>query len=64
MKEFFVGLLVLAMLLVLTIIGAVLFPFIVVLGIVLQGLIYFALVLFSIWLVGWVTLKAIEQGKK
>ena len=64
MKEFFVGLLVLAMLLVLTIIGVVLFPFIVVLGVVLQGVIYCALVLLSVWIVGWVTLLMIEKGKK
>ena len=64
MKEFFVGLSVLAMLLVLAIVGAVLMPFVVVLGVLLQGIIYFGLVLFSVWLVGWVTLWAIERRKK
>ncbi len=63
MKEFFVGLLVLAVLLVLAIIGTILLPFIVILGVTLQGIIYLALVIFAVWLVGKVTLMAIERGK-
>ena len=63
MIEFFVGLLVLLMLLIFSIIGIFLLPFIVVLGIFMQGFICVALLIFAIWLVGKVTLMAIEHLK-
>ena len=64
MKEFFVGLLALAAVLLLSTVGLLLFPLIVVLGFFLRWLICLALVIFSIWLVGKFTLWAIDQVKK
>ena len=63
MKEFFVGLLVLLMLLLFSIIGVLLLPFIIVLGFVLKCLISLALLVFAVWLVGWVTLWGIDYLK-
>ena len=63
MKEFFVGLLVLLMLLVFSIVGIFLLPFIIVLGFFLRCLISLALVIFAVWMVGWVTLWAIDYLK-
>ncbi|HLF17764.1 MAG TPA: hypothetical protein VI749_02605 [Candidatus Omnitrophota bacterium] len=67
MKEFFVGLLVLLMLLFLSVVGVFLLPFIVVLGFFLKWLITVALFIFAIWLLGattlWVMGKVKEKGK-
>ena len=64
MKEFFVGLLVLVMLLVFSIVGVLLLPFIIVLGIFLKCLITLALLILAVWLIGWVTLRGIDHLKK
>lgn len=64
MKEFLVGLSVLIILLLLSVAGAFLLPFIVVLGVFLKWLISLALLILAIWLVGKVTLMAIEYLKK
>ena len=63
MREFFVGLLVLLMLLLFSIIGVLLLPFIVVLGLVLKCLISVFLLIFAVWLVGWVTLGSMDYLK-
>ena len=64
MKEFFVGLLVLLVLMILSVAGIFLFPLIIVLGFFLRWLISIALLVFAIWLVGKVTLWGIENLKK
>ena len=64
MKEFFVGLIVIALLLVLSIVGILFLPFIVVLGLLLKWLITLAFFIFAIWLIGAVALKAIDYSKK
>lgn len=64
MKEFFVGLLVLLVMLLVSIVGVFLLPFIVVLGFFLKWLISIALIVLAIWLVGKTTLLAIEHLKK
>ena len=64
MKEFFVGLLVLLTLSVLSVVGFFLLPLLVVLGYVLQWLISIALFIFAIWLVSKITLWGIEYSKK
>lgn len=61
MKEFFVGLLVLFILSLLSVVGVLLFPTIVVLGFFLRWLISIVLVVLAIWLVGKVTLWGIER---
>ena len=64
MKEFFVGVLVLLVLLLVSIVGMLLLPFIVVLGFFLKWIISFVLVIFAIWLVGKATLLAINTLTK
>lgn len=64
MKEFFVGLLVLMLMLVLTAAGIFLLPFIIVLGFFLRWLIMIALVIFAIWLLGATTLWAMWKIKE
>lgn len=64
MTEFFVGLLVLLVLLLVSVIGIFLLPFIVVMGFFLKWLVSIALVILAIWLVGKATLMAIESLKK
>ena len=64
MKEFFVGLLVLLLLLIISIVGVVLLPFVVVLGFFMQGFICVGLLIFAVWLVGKVTLWAIDHSKR
>ena len=63
MKEFFVGLLVLLVFLLLSVVGVFLLPFIVVMGFFLKWLISIALFIFAIWLLGKVTLWAINHSK-
>jgi hypothetical protein len=63
-KEFFVGLLVLLVLLVMSAIGVFLLPLIVALGFFLQSMISIAVLIFGVWLVGKVTIWAIEYTKK
>ena len=64
MKEIFVGLLVLLVLLLLSIVGIFLLPFIVILGFFLKWLMSIALLIFALWLMGKVTLWAIDHVKK
>ena len=64
MKEFFVGLIVIFLMLVLTIVGILLLPFIVVLGWLLKWLITLVFFIFVVWLTGAVALKAIDYSKK
>lgn len=63
MKEFFVGLLVLLALLVLGLAGTLLLPLIVVMGFFLKWVIAVALIIFSIWVLGKVSLMSIEWLK-
>ena len=63
MKEFFVGLLVLFVLLLLSIVGVFMLPFIVVMGFFLRWVISIVLVIFAIWLLGKATLWAINHSK-
>ena len=64
MKEFFIGLLVLLVLLLLSLVGIFLLPVIVVLGFSLRWLIAIILLMGAIWLVGKVTLFVIDYLKK
>ena len=63
MKEFFVGLLVLAALLALGLAGTLLLPLIVVLGVFIKWVIAVALVIFAIWFLGKVSLMGMEWLK-
>ena len=63
MKEFFIGLLVIMVMLLLTIVGLFLLPFIVILGFILKWLIFVMLVIVGIWLIGWTTLQGIDYTK-
>lgn len=63
MKEFFVGLLVVLVFLVLSTAGIFLLPFFMVLGFFLQSLVSVAVLILAIWLVGKVTIWAIEYTK-
>jgi len=60
MKEFFVGLLALLVLMLLSVAGFFLLPLIVVMGFFLKTIIFIALIIFSIWLVGKITLLGID----
>ncbi len=60
MKSFFVGLLVVAMVLVLSGVGILLLPLFIVLGVFLKIFLGFFIVIFVIWLIGRLTLSAIE----
>ena len=64
MKEFFVGLLVVLVFLLLSTAGFFLLPLIVVLGFFLKWLIGVALLIFAVWLLGKVTLWVIDNLKK
>ena len=64
MKEFFIGLLVILVLMLLSAAGFMLFPLIIVLGIFLRYLISVALFIFAVWIIGKVTLWGIEELKK
>ena len=64
MKSFLVGLLVLMVVGLLSVAGLFLLPLLLVLGFFLRFLIGFALILFTIWLVGKVTLLSIDYLRK
>lgn len=64
MKEFFVGLIVIALMLVMTVVGLLFLPFIVVMGWVLKWFITMLFFVFAVWLIGAVALKAIDHSKK
>ncbi|MBI4395095.1 MAG: hypothetical protein HY583_02745 [Candidatus Omnitrophica bacterium] len=60
MKAFFVGVLVLLLVSLLSLAGILLFPLLLLLGFFLRLILALALILFSIWLVGKITLLLIE----
>lgn len=64
MKEFFVGILVLMMMAVLSVAGILLLPFLLVLGIFLRVVLGFFLLLFTVWAVGKITLLLIHAMSK
>lgn len=64
MKEFFIGLLVLLVCLLLSVIAVLLIPFIVVLGFFLKTVLSLVLVILGVWVVGKVTLWGIDCVKK
>jgi hypothetical protein len=64
MKEFFVGLLVLISLLLLSIIAAMIMPMVLLMSVFLQSVVYLAFIIFAVWLVGKITLWGIERNKK
>lgn len=64
MKSFLVGLLVLVMVGVLSVIGVLLIPLILVLGFFLRFVLGIVLILFAVWLVGKVTLLLIDYIRK
>ena len=64
MKEFFVGLLVLIMMGALSLLGVLLLPLLLLLGIFLRVLVGFALLLLMIWLIGKLTLASITYLRK
>ena len=64
MKEFFVGLLVIVAVSLLSAVGFLLLPLIVVCGFFLKMILSLALVILAVWLIGKVALYAIEKIKK
>ena len=64
MKEFMVGVLVLILMGALSVVGILLFPLFLVLGIFLRIFLGLFLVLFAIWLIGKVTLLLIKPISK
>jgi len=64
MKEFLVGLAVVIAMLLLSVVAVLMLPFIVVLGFFLKWLIMLAFIIFSIWLIGKLTLYVIEKMRK
>jgi|GEM_PF-1413260 len=64
MIEFIVGLLVIAMIAVAALFGSLLFPLLLLLGFFLRFFIAIFICLFVIWLIGKITLMAIEQLRK
>ena len=60
MKDFFVGLLVIVAVMLLSCVGFLLLPLLVVLGFFLKWILSIAFVILAIWLVGKVTLLTIE----
>ena len=64
MKAFFVGLLVLLLVSILSVVGILLFPLLLVLGFFVRILLVIALLIFAVWLIGKVTLVLIELTKK
>ena len=64
MKEFFVGLLVIVMMGILSVAGILLFPLLLVMGFFLRWILGFLLILVAIWVVGKITLVLIDHLKK
>lgn len=64
MKSFLVGLLVIMITAVLSVIGILLFPFLLILGFFLRWIVGIFLILFTIWLVGKMTLLLIDALRK
>ena len=64
MKEFLVGLLVIVMMGILSVVGILFFPLLLVMGFFLRWIFGFVLILVAIWLVGKATLLLIDFLKK
>jgi len=64
MKTFLVGLLVIVMMAILSVVGVLLLPLLLVMGFFLRWILGFALIVGTIWLVGKVTLVSIDYLKK
>ena len=64
MKEFFVGLLVILMIGVLSVVGVLLFPLLLVMGFFLRWVFGFLLLLAAIWLIGKLTLLLIDYIRR
>jgi len=64
MKSFFVGLLVLFLFLLTSVVFALLMPLILLMGFFLRWILAAILILFTIWLIGKVTLVSIDYMKK
>ena len=60
MREFLIGLLVIVLIIILSGLGLLLFPLLLILGIFFRLIIFLLLTLFSIWLVGKLALLLIE----
>lgn len=63
MKEFFVGLLVIIVVLILSGLGILMFPLFLVLGVFLRLIIGFLFLIVVVWLIGKVTLLVIDLSK-
>lgn len=64
MKEFFVGMIVIILMILLSIIAVLLLPLIVVMGFILKWLITVLFFIFTVWLIGAAALKAMEYSKR
>ena len=64
MIEFIVGLLVLVLLGIVSILGVVLFPLFLIMGVFLKIIVGFLFIIFVVWLIGKVTLVSIEYLRK
>jgi len=64
LKSFLVGLLVIGMMSVLSVVGILLLPLLLLLGLFLRWVLGFFLILFTIWLVGKATLLSIDLLKR
>ena len=64
MKEFLVGLLVIFMMAIFCVLGILLFPLLLLMGFFLRWILGFLLILFSIWVIGKVTLLLIDSIRK
>lgn len=64
MKSFFVGLLVIIMFLIVWVMGMMLLPYLILLGFFLRWLVGVALVVLVIWLIGKITLLAVDSLRK
>ena len=64
MKEFVVGLAVIAMTAIIAFLGILLFPILLLMGFFLRIFVGLALILFVVWLIGKVTLVLIEYVRK
>lgn len=64
MREFFVGLLMLALFGVLSLVGILLIPLLLVMGLLLRWVLGLILILITIWIIGKATLLAIDYSKR
>jgi hypothetical protein len=64
MREFFVGLMAILAIMLLSVAAVLLFPLVIVLGFFLKWVLSVLFIIFSIWLLGKVTLMAIDYFRK